>query len=157
MFDNGLEYDTLTRIFGALKTMLNHAVENQFIEKHQFNKYSLEKPKPKRTDEDDELESATDKRTYFSIMQMRDFEDALDKYQEKYRQGRRNSRARGKPHLKSLDNVVFVDHVKPWLLVMYYSGLRPGDIFGLRWNNLKFETRKITKVIEKLPIIMNNQ
>jgi len=32
----------------------------------------------------------------------------------------------------------------------YYTGFRPGDIIGLKWEHINFRTKIITKIIEKI-------
>ena len=73
----------------------------------------------------------------------------LEAYQEEKRTQRRNSRAHGKAYLPDLEGVHYVDHVAPWMLTMFYTGFRPGDLFGLRWEHVNLDFRTIRKVIEK--------
>lgn len=141
---DGLAHDTIQRVYGALKTMLNYAVKRSVLSENPLKHVSLEKP-PVKFDEDD----ATDSRRYLSEDETAAFFDAIDYYQQQRRVARSNSRAHGKAHLPDLNHVEFVDHVKPWLLLMYYTGFRPGDLFGLRWEHIDFNTGTISKVIEK--------
>ncbi len=73
----------------------------------------------------------------------------LEAYQEAKREQRRGSRAHGKAYLPDLDGVAYVDHVTPWILTMYYTGFRPGDLFGLRWDHVNLAFRTVRKTIEK--------
>ncbi|MBS98653.1 MAG: integrase [Oceanospirillaceae bacterium] len=142
---DGLAFETSKRIFGALKTCLNHAVKTGTIESHQLTNCQLEKPH--LTDE--ELAEAGTARRYLSDNETKALFRGLDAYQDQARRGRRNSRAHGKAHLPDLDAVEYVDHVKPWILTMFYCGFRPGDLFGLRWEHVNLNFGVIRKVIEK--------
>ncbi|MCF4010001.1 tyrosine-type recombinase/integrase [Rheinheimera sp. UJ63] len=141
----GLAHDTIQRVYGALKTMLNYAVKKGVLTDNPLKHVSLEKP-PVSFDTD---ENDTDSRRYLSDAETMAFFSALDLYQEQRRKARVNSRAHGKAHLADLSNLVYVDHVKPWLLLMYYTGFRPGDLFGLRWEHIDLQSGSISKVIEK--------
>lgn len=141
----GLAFETSKRIFGALKTCLNHAVSTGTIDSHQLDKCQLEKPHLT----DDELAEAGTARRYLSEGETTALFRGINLYQEEARRGRRNSRAHGKAHLPDLDAVEYVDHVKPWILTMFYCGFRPGDLFGLRWEHVNLNFGTIRKVIEK--------
>lgn len=140
----GLSHETIQRAYGALKTMLNYAVKKGVLNDNPLKHVSLEKP-PVRYDIDEDADS----RRYLSDEEVQLFLNGLDTYQEQKRKQRANSRAHGKSHLPDLSVVTYVDHVKPWLLLMYYTGFRPGDLFGLRWEHIDLNTGTITKVIEK--------
>jgi integrase len=140
-----LQYETINRIFGALKTCLNKAIKLETISGHKLKGLQLERPKLT----ENMLATPPPSRRYLTNSETMKFFQGLDLYQESKRHQRRNSRSHGQQHLPNLDDVEFVDHVKPWLLTMYYSGLRPGDIFGLRWEHVDLTFNNITKIIEK--------
>ncbi|WP_086480766.1 site-specific integrase [Oceanospirillum sanctuarii] len=139
-----LAWPTIERIYGALNTLLNHAVTKGFIEANPIKGHRLEKPAMTEA----EL-SAAQGRRYLEQHETEALFRGLDLYQEEKRQQRRNSRAHGKAHLPDLDAVPYVDHVKPWILTMYFTGFRPGDLFGLRWEHVNLNFATITKTIEK--------
>lgn len=142
---DGLHFDTILRAFGALKTCLNHAVKCGAIDDHQLTKCQLDKP---HLSEDALAKTGTSRR-YLSAAEIQQFFIGLDGYQEAKRQQRRNSRLHGKAWLPDLDLRHYVDHVVPWFLTMFYTGLRPGDLFGLQWEQVSLANRLITKTIEK--------
>jgi integrase len=142
---SGLSFETSKRTFGALKTCFNHAVKTGTIDGHQLSNCQLEKPHLT----DDELAEAGTARRYLTQDETKALFKGLDAYQDEKRQGRRNSRSHGKSYLPDLDAVEYVDHVKPWLLTMFYTGFRPGDLFGLRWEHVNLTFGMIRKVIEK--------
>lgn len=137
-------FSTLKRSYDSLHALLVHATERKVIEENPLEKIKLQKPA--LTEE--ELAEQSQRR-YLEDSEVKKLFLGLEAYQDAKRQARRNSRAHGKAYLPSLDNVVYVDHVKPWILTMYYTGFRPGDLFGLRWEHIDFNQKTIRKVIEK--------
>jgi len=141
----GIKFETIKRRYSAFKTMLNHAARKKYIETNPLILMKLERfPE---TEEQKALRKA--RRTYLTEEQNASFIYALDQYQEEKRAQRRSSRAHGKPHLQDLDKVGFVDHVKPIMLVLFYTGFRKGDAIGLRWDHVNLNFAMISKVIEK--------
>jgi len=145
MESKGLRFVSIERVLGALKTCLNKAVKLETIKEHKLKGYQLDKP----SHSEDDLASAAPVRRYLTDSETVLFFKGIDLYQENKRRERRSSRLHGQSHLPNLDDVEFVDHVKPWLLTIYYSGLRPGDIFGLRWEHVDLNFNNITKIVEK--------
>ena len=142
---DGLAWPTIQRIYGALTTLLNHAATKGFIEANPVQGHKLEKPAMT----ENELAVSGTGRRYLEHSEASAMFKALDTYQEEKRQQRRRSRQHGKSHLPDLDQVPYVDHVKPWILTMYYTGFRPGDLFGLHWEHVNLSFATITKTIEK--------
>jgi integrase len=141
----GLNHQTNKRVYGAFKTMLNHAAKHGFIEKNPLEKINLS-PEYETTEQ---IQERDEKRTYLEKYQMQDFLQAMDIYQQQIREQRRNSRAHGKPYLSCLDDVVLVDRTKPMLLTMFYTGFRNGDVISLKWEEVNLDFGVITKVLEK--------
>lgn len=137
-------YETLKRSYGALQTLLNHAAKRGVITQNPLKDIKLQKPALTS----DQLE-ADEGRRYLEDSEREAFFNGLDAYQEEKRAQRRNSRAHGKRHLPDLDSLAYVDYTVPWLLLMYYTGFRPGDLFGLSWPHVNFKFRSIRKIIEK--------
>ncbi|WP_415905401.1 tyrosine-type recombinase/integrase [Neptuniibacter sp. QD48_55] len=141
----GLQFATLQRTFGALKTCLNHAVKLDIIEQNPLSKVQLDKPYMREL----ELLSSSQNRRYLSDDEIKALFAGIAAYQSEKRQMRLRSIQHGKKHLPDLSEVQYVDHVAPWLLTMFYTGFRPGDLNGLRWEHICLQTGRITKVIEK--------
>lgn len=139
-----LSFERINGVYKMFKTMLNHAVNNGYIDSHQLTKIKLEKPQLSQFEID-----SSNSRTYLSHDQVLQFFSGIEKYQAEKRERRQNSRLHGKAYLQDLNEVEYVDHVKPWLLTMFYTGFRPGDIFGLRWEHISFQLETIRKTIEK--------
>jgi len=147
MVENGKAYATQKRAYGALKTLLNDAVKRSVLKDNPLSKVTLDKI---HESEEMHLERKS-KRNYLTKEQVQQLFSGLDKYQEQKRQGRQNSRAHGKSYLPSLDDLEFVDYVKPFVLTMFYTGFRNGDVYGLRWEHIHFyeDSATIHKTIEK--------
>jgi len=142
----GVKYETIKRRYGAFKTLLNHAAKSEHIKANPLQGIGLERYH--ETEEQKALKKS--RRTYLTQKQMKAFLQSLDLYQEEKRQQRRNSRAHGKQHLPDLDKVEFVDHVKPAMLTLFYTGFRKGDVLGLRWEDVDLTfASSIRKVVEK--------
>ena len=148
MIENGKSFATQTRAYGALKTLLNDAVKRGVLPNNPLAKVSLDRVH--ETEETYLLRKS--KRSYLTKEQVKQLFTGLDQYQEEKRRGRRNSRAHGRAYLPNLDNLEFVDYVKPFILTMFYTGFRNGDVYGLRWEHLHFhgDAATIHKTIEKI-------
>lgn len=138
-------FSTMKRDFGALHTLLVHAAERKVISTNPLKGIKLQKPA--MTEE--ELASVGNERRYLEPEEVQALFLGLELYQEERRKQRRNSRAHGKAFLPDLDQLAYVDHVKPWILFMYYTGFRPGDIAGLRWEHVNLPFKTVRKTIEK--------
>lgn len=142
----GLNPKTIKKIFAYFKTMLNHAANKGcVIESNPLDKFTLEL---RHATQEEEL-ALREKRTYLSDEQTTMFFKGLDLYEEEKRLQRRNSRAHGKLYLTNLDEMLFADYVKPVMLTMYYTGLRPGDVSTLRWEEISLDFKRLNKVINK--------
>ncbi|MGQ7288666.1 tyrosine-type recombinase/integrase [Vreelandella venusta] len=138
-------FSTMKRDFGALHTLLAHAADRKVIP---FNPVAgIKLQKPALTEQ--ELADAGVERRYLEPEEVQALFLGLELYQEEKRKQRRSSRAHGKAYLPDLDKVAYVDHVKPWILFMYYTGFRPGDIAGLRWEHINLPFKTVRKIIEK--------
>ncbi|SDB02744.1 Site-specific recombinase XerD [Pseudidiomarina indica] len=142
----GLKRSTLVGYFGALKAMLNYAAGTK---KGQSNHepvltvnplagYTL----PQLTKEERKALRQEDNK----MMAMRDIFSpevkaailkGLDSYAEELRAKRRRSlRLAKNQHLPSLDDVAFPHWFIPFTQIAMMTGMRPGDIYALRWENL---------------------
>lgn len=127
-----------------MHAMLMHATERQVIPANPLAGVKLQKPAMN----DDDMADQASQRRYLENDEAEALFAGLDAYQEQKCEQRRRSRAHGKSYLPDLDGLVYVDHVKPWILTMYYTGFRPGDITGLRWEHVNLTFGTIRKVIE---------
>ena len=142
---DGLQYPTISRAWDALRAMLNHAASDGLIDANPLAGVKLQKPALT----EQELASAGTARRDLLDEELSLLFKGLEGYQKKKREQRRNSRAHGRAYLADLDAVPYADHVAPWVLTMFYTGFRPGDLFGLRWEHVNLRFKTIRKVIEK--------
>ena len=137
---------TIIQRHGALKSLMSHAVRNGAIENNPFDR--LDKLEFTTTSETTQQQA---KRTYLTLDQQQAFLKSVDAYDEKIKSKLRGSRVQSKSHLAELDNLAFASHHKPMLLILYYMGLRMGDVVSLEWTHVidTQATCNITKVLEK--------
>jgi len=143
--DRGYSSESIRSRYSTLKSLMAHAVRNGALDRSPFDKME------KLEFSTDELTKQQAKRTYLSINQQREFLVSLDGFDEKLRRERRNSRSHGKQYLPCLDKLAFASHHKPMLLILYYMGMRSGDVIGLDWGHI-IDTPfacTISKVLEK--------
>lgn len=140
-----LAFSSLKRSYDAMHALLAHAAERKVIPANPLAGVKLQKP---AMTEDAMAEQASQRR-YLEQDEVEALLAGLETYQEQKREQRRSSRAHGKAYLPDLDGVAYVDHVMPWVLTMFYTGFRPGDLNGLRWEHINLSFRTIRKVIEK--------
>ncbi len=143
--DKPRAFSTLKRSFDALCGLLAHAAERDVIPTNPLARVNLQRPALN----DDDLAEQASQRRYLEPDEVKALFAGLEAYQQEKREQRRNSRAHGKAYLPDLDHVTYVDHVMPWVLTMYYTGFRPGDITGLRWEHVNLAFKTIRKTIEK--------
>tara|TARA_B100002003_G_scaffold193510_1_gene183026 strand:- start:7751 stop:9094 length:1344 start_codon:yes stop_codon:yes gene_type:complete len=145
----GRAHSTLTRAYGALRTALRQAIVDGVLESNPLEHVSLEKPLD--SERSAELRKRREEtRRLLTKDELAAFHSGLDAFAEEIRQGRRNSRKHGKPHLPDLDSVAFPHWFIPFAKLSLYTGLRPGDLYTLTWSNeLNPTFGRLTKTPEK--------
>lgn len=146
MEKRGLAYSTCHRAYSALHTLLNHAAERGTIDANPLKGIRLERPALTEK----ELAEAATARRYLEDAEVLALFAGIEAYQDQRREERRRSRYHGKPWLPDLDHVTYVDYSPPLILLLYYTGLRPGDLHGLRWEHVNLTFATIRKVVEKI-------
>ena len=122
--DNGVKgfaSATIKQKYAALKTLMSHAVRNNVINQNPFERME------RLEFSIDESTQQQSKRTFLSIEQQKALLHSIDNYGEG------------------------VTHHKPMLLILYYTGMRIGDVVGLEWGHLNDNhfACNISKVLEK--------
>jgi integrase len=136
----GISAPTIQRAYGALRTLLKHAVEAEVISALPFKPTALEKPSADEVDRSllkkkaDEIKS----RRMLTDEEKAQLWHGLDLYEEEKRAKRRSSRAHGKAHLADLDAVKYADWFHPFMITAFYTGARCGDLYELRWSDISF-------------------
>lgn len=146
----GAAHATLQRDLGALKTMLNHAARQDppLIDTNPLARVTLERPaEDARTQELAARRGAA--RRLLTDDELRGLFTGLAALAEECRRGRRNSRAHGKAHLPDLEGVTCSHWFVPFTYLALYTGLRPGDLYTLTWQELNVPFSRLVKVPEK--------
>lgn len=138
-------FSTLKRSYDALHALLTHAADRDVLPMNPLNSIKLQRPALT----DDDLSKQASQRRHLERDEVEALFIGLEFYQQEKREQRRSSRAHGKHYLPDLDHLFYVDHVMPWVLIMYYTGFRPGDITGMHWEHVNLAFKTIRKTIEK--------
>lgn len=143
---SGLAFLTIKRSYDVLQNMLNMAVDEKFISENPIKGVRLRKP----IAGDDHGVDIIRSRRALTDKEVAGLFRGLGAYTQDHKDMRRRSRTKkSNRHLPEWDHLTYVDYVVPATLLIYYAGFRPGDVYGLRWENVNFQTKTITKVIEK--------
>ncbi len=146
----GRAHATLTRAYGALKTMLRHATKQDpaILTHNPLDGITLERP----TDAEKARTLSARKnetRRMLSDDEIQALHKGLDEFARELREQRRNSRAHGKPELPDLDAVTFPHWAIPFTYTALYTGFRTGDLYSLTWQEANLRFKRITKTPEK--------
>ena len=146
----GRAHATLQRAFGALKTMLRHATRQDppVLETNPLEGVTLERPTDKARAEELSAERAAARRL-LTADEIQGLHTGLSAFAEELRRQRRNSRQHGKPDLPNLDTVAYPHWSIPFTYTALYTGLRPGDLYSLTWQELNVAFGRLMKVPEK--------
>lgn len=148
MYEQGRAHSTVVRAYGALKTMLRHAVENEYLGSNPVQGVKLNPPPDKEQERITSGESV-ERRRMLSDAEIGGILKGMDLFSEEARQQRRNSRKHGKPELPDLDQVAYAHWSIPFTLLAMHTGLRPGDIRTLTWQELNLTFKRLTKTPRK--------
>jgi len=141
-------YDTCKRNYGALKTMLNHATQNEVIEVNPLDKVQLAKPSHDEQQRKQSEETANNRRI-LSKNELKAINNGLELYRQQIIEGRERSRKHGKQHLPSLKHLSFPSWFFPFFRLAAYSGMRTGDVYNLEWHHINFDDCRLVKIPNK--------
>ena len=141
-------HDTCKRVYGALKTMLNHAVKNEVIEVNPLDKVQLEKPSHEEQQRKQKDENANSRRI-LSKNELTAINKGLELYKQKLIDGRESTRKHGKPYMPSFKNLAYPLWFFPFFRLAAYTGMRPGDLYNLDWDNISFDDCRLVKIPNK--------
>ncbi|WP_122569751.1 site-specific integrase [Pseudomonas viridiflava] len=134
----GNKPSTVNRKMGSISGVFSRAVEWEYIDAHPMIKLNALKVDSKG------------KARYLADDESKRLREALDARQDDARAERDSANKwradRGKPVLASLRTVVFTDHLKPMVLISLNTGMRRGELFGLKWPAVNFTTKMITVI-----------
>jgi integrase len=128
--------------------MLRHAVENEFLECSPISSVRLN---PAPINEQERLHSgeAVERRRMLTDDELAGIHLGIKLLAEEVRCERRNSRSHGKPYLQDFDKLAYPHWVIPFTLLAMHTGLRPGDIRTLTWQQLSIPFKRLTKTPSK--------
>ena len=133
---DGLKPGGVNRPIAALKALLNRAVEWQVIDVNPLAGMKQLK------------EDRTGVVRYLSEDEEKRLKDALDRRQDQQRAEREShiqwQEERHHHAAPSLKKAVFTDHVKPIVILALNTGMRRGEIFNLRLQNVDLKQRQVT-------------
>ena len=146
----GRLHGTLQRSYGALKTMLNHAVrEDEILDTNPLKDVHLMPPSATEKSQSVSSDAKSHRRLLTSI-ELSGIHSGLELFAEELRAQRRNSRAHGKSYLPDLDAVTYPHWFIPYCHLALNTGLRPGDLYALKWEDIDLRFKKqLRKVPEK--------
>lgn len=141
-------HSTIVRSFGALRTMLRHAVRNKVLETDPTSSFKLEEEsaneKAKRHDGTPLI-----KRRMLTVTELSGINLGLDRYRQQFIDKRENTRSHGNKKLPSFINLAHPHWFFPFFRLAAYSGMRPGDLYSLNWRELNVNFRRLVKVPSK--------
>lgn len=142
-----IKFTTIQRAYGALKTMLNRAIEDGIVDKNPLPiKSPLERPHHEETEN---AIQGRDERRLLTDSEVRAFFDGLQAFGDDIKRQRRNSIKHGRKYLPSLEDTENPHWFIPFAKLAYFTGLRTGDLYGLQWNELNLTFKRLTRIPEK--------
>ena len=146
--EKGGAYTTMQRNYNALKTLLNHAAENEVIPENPLKKVKLSPPK-----QSDQLRLTVDhkksERRMLSSNEIKGVFSGLKLFTRDIRDKRASSIKHGKSYLPNLANVELPHWFIPYCQLALHTGLRPGDLYSLTWEELNVDFGRLRKHPEK--------
>ena len=144
----GLAHVTLQRTYGALRTLLRHAVTEQILDSNPIAGVSLSNP----TAEEKSRSLSADARAHRRMLtseELAGLNKGITLFAEELREQRRSSRTHGKAYLPDLDLVAYPHWFIPYFHLGLHTGMRPGDLYTLTWQELNLTFRRLVKMPEK--------
>jgi integrase len=137
---DGVKPTTINRQLADLKACLTRAAQWGVVESNQ-----IEKVKGSRID-------SSPKIRYLAEDEESKLRKALDIREQKLRTKREShdkwKAERKRPIDASLQNTAYADYLKPAVLLSINTGLRRGELFGLKWQDIDFNQKILTVVAE---------
>ncbi len=135
---DGVKPASINRQLNDLRACLNRAVKWGALASSPFDKIE-----PMKTD-------SSAKVRYLTKEEEERLRTALDEREARIKAARQSANSwraeRGKKKYADLSCSVFADHLKPAVLLSLNTGLRQGELFGLKWADINFEQSNLTVV-----------
>ncbi len=137
-YKDGLKATSINRELADLRACLTRAVEWDLLDKH-----PLDRVKPCKIDSHPKVR-------FLSVDEEAALRKALDE-REQHLVGRRESANqwridRGRQLHAPLNNLAYADYLKPAVLLSLNTGLRRGELFGLKWTDVDLEQKNLTVI-----------
>jgi len=133
---DGVSKETINRDVAALRAAISKAIEWEIIEHH-----PLAKVKPLKTDKRGKVR-------YLSEGEENALRKALQKYDIKIISERDSvnqwRKERGYELLSSLQGAHYANHLTPIVLLALNTGLRRGELFDLKWDDINLRGKTLT-------------
>lgn len=143
-----LAHVTLQRAYGALRTLLRHAVTEQILDSNPIAGVSLSAP----TAEEKARSLSADARAHRRMLtaeELAGLSKGINLLADELREQRRSSRKHGRAYLPNLDTVSYPHWFIPFFHLALHTGMRPGDLYTLTWQELNLNFRRLVKIPEK--------
>lgn len=132
----GMSTETVNRDIATFKAAISKAVLWGFIATHPLDRLKLLKS------------DRSIKVRYLSNDEEKRLREALITREEKIKNDRDNAnqwrRERGYELHPDLHQFEFADHMRPMIILSINTGLRQGEVFSLKWENVNFERALLT-------------
>ena len=139
---------TLQRAYGALRTLLRHAVTEGVLDSNPIAEVKLNPP----TAEEKSRSLSADARAHRRMLtteELAGLNKGIVMYADELRNQRRSSRKHGRSYLPDLDTVAYPHWFIPFFFIGLHTGMRPGDLYTLTWQELNMTFRRLVKMPEK--------
>lgn len=137
---------TIKRAFGALRTLLRHAVSEGYLNVDPSRKFKLMAPV---ADAEVTEKDVFKQRRMLTSEELTKIYKALDLYKRQLIEQRNNSRNHGKSYLTDLAQLAFPHWFFPFFHLAAFSGMRTGDLYSLTWQELNLDFRRLIKTPNK--------
>jgi integrase len=141
-------HSTIVRAFGALRTMLRHAVKNKVIELDPTGGFTLEAESDHDRSKRQDGSQHTNRRM-LTDDELAGINKGIQLYREQFIEKRERSISHGRAYLQSLKHVAFPHWFFPFFRLAAYTGMRPGDLYSLNWQELNINFKRLVKVPSK--------
>lgn len=150
----------LQRNYAAFKAMLNYAAgkkrnhlnDHPIIPDSPLKDVTLEQmshdERQAQNERDRELQNTRD---LLPPETMAKLANGLELFDQQTRAKRRHSRKRGKPHLQCLDDVAYSHWFVPFTHIARLTGMRPGDILTIKWQDIQTSIKTRSEVLTFKP------
>jgi integrase len=137
---DGIKPTSINRELADFRSCLSRAVQWGILENH-----PLEKVKPCKIDNSPKVR-------FLSKDEEIRLRQKLDEREQDLRADRESGNkwraVRNQPLYPSLETVAYADYLKPAVLLSLNTGLRRGELFGLKWSDIDFNQNILTVTAE---------